>query len=97
VGRRAYEKARASYPDMPQPDTCMDDWGTDILRAAAKESREHKLESRRHRRNAGGARDKDNFCEERLQEGKTEDAIMWIETKSHTPGERDRAGSKRLV
>jgi len=97
VGRRSYDKARAKYPDMPAPDTGMEDWGTDVLRAAAKESREHNLESKRHQPNSADARDSDNFCEERLQDGKTEDAIKWIKIKGHTLGERDRSGSKRLV
>jgi hypothetical protein len=97
VGRRAYEKARGNYPDMPEPDTVMEDWGTDVLRSAALESREHKLESKRHQANADNARDKDNFCKERLREGKTEDAVEWIRTKGHTLGERDPLGTKRLV
>ncbi len=97
VGRRTYEKALAKYPDMPAPDTGMKDWGTDVLRAAAKESKEHNLESNQHQVNPDDARDSDNFCEERLQDGKTEDAIKWIKTRGHTLGERDRAASRRLV
>jgi hypothetical protein len=68
-----------------------------VVWAVAKESREHNLESKRHQPNRDEARDSDNFCEERLQEGKTEDAVKWIKTKGHTLGERDWSGSKRLV
>jgi hypothetical protein len=97
VGRRTYEKARAKYPDMPEPDACMQDWGTDLLRAAAKESRDHNLESKRHQPNPEQARDKDKFCEERLQEGKTEDVMKWVRRASHTLGGRNWSSSKRLV
>jgi hypothetical protein len=97
VGRRAYEKARANYPDMPEADADVEDWGTDLLRAVARESRERNLESKRHQPNPDEARDKDNFCEERMREGETQDATKWIRTKGHTLGERDWRSSKRLV
>lgn len=97
VGRRAYEKARANYPDMPEPDTGAEDWGTEVLRAAAKESRQHRSEARRHPPNPDEARDSDSFCRQMLQQGRTEDAAQWIKTKGHTLGERDRPGSKRLI
>lgn len=97
VGRRTYEKARIKYPDMPEPDAAMEDWGTEILRGVAEEKSEHNLESKRHKPNSGKARKHDDFCEKRLRTGKTEDAIDWIKIKGHTLGERDWPGSKRLV
>jgi hypothetical protein len=97
VGRRTYEKARANYPDMPEPDTSAEDWGAELLRAAANETRQHRSEANRHRPNPDKARDSDSFCHQMLQQGRTEDAVEWIKTKGRTLGERDRTGSKGLV
>ncbi len=97
VGRRAYQKARAKYPDMPEPDLGLKDWGKDVLRAATKERREHDLKSKHHQASAKEALKSDKFCGNRLQEGKTQDAVEWIKAKGHTLGERDPSASKRLV
>ena len=97
VGRRRYEKARAKYPDMPEPDKGMEDWGTHLLRARAEETRKRNLESKVHKPSPDAARAQDGFCQERLRAGKTQDAIKWIRDSGRTLGERDRSGSKRLL
>src|SRR5262245_39563197 len=59
VGRRTYEKARAKYPNMPEPDTKIEDWGADLLGMIANERKQHSLEARDHRPDPEAAREKD--------------------------------------
>jgi hypothetical protein len=47
VSRRTYEKARIAYPDMPQADNAIEDFGSLLLQGARKEQRQNKAESER--------------------------------------------------
>jgi hypothetical protein len=47
VSRRSYEKAREAYPDMPPPDSSVEDWGKDILSRIRKEQRREKADAKR--------------------------------------------------
>jgi hypothetical protein len=47
VSRRSYEKAREAYPDMPLPDSSVEDWGKDILSRIRKQQREEKADAKR--------------------------------------------------
>ncbi len=97
VSRRSYEKARTAYADMPTADATLEDIGAQMLHAAAKERRQHRLEVKQHAPDPDEARRLDAFCSMIMDKGKTEDAVQWIQTKTHTLGERDWRGSKRLV
>jgi hypothetical protein len=97
VSRRTYEKARAAYADMPAADATLKDWGADVLKAAAKERRQHRMEAKRHTPDADEARRLDGFCSAIMDKGKREDAVQWIQTRGHTLGERNWSSSKRLV
>jgi hypothetical protein len=97
VSRRTYEKARTAYNDMPAADNRLDDIGAEMLRAVARERRQRSLEAKRHRPDPDEARRLDAFCSAIMDKGKREDAVQWIQTRSHTLGERNWGGSKRLV
>jgi hypothetical protein len=97
VSRRTYEKARAAYEDMPVADASLEDSGAALLRAAATEQRERRLEAKRHQLDPDKARRLDAFCSSLLKKGKTEDAATWIGKKKHTLGEQNWGSSKRLV
>ena len=97
VSRRTYEKARVAYADMPAADGTLEDWGADLLKAVAKERRRRRMEAERHTPDPGEARRQDDFCSAIMGEGKREDAVQWIQTRSHTLGERNWSSSKRLV
>ena len=97
VSRRTYEKARTAYADMPAPDSALEDWGADLLKAAAKERRQMRIEARQHVPDPDEAQRQDRFCSEIMGKGKREDAVQWVKSRTHTLGERDWSGSKRLI
>jgi hypothetical protein len=45
VGRRAYEKARAAYPDMPVADTAVEDFSGSLMPLVRQQERRNKAES----------------------------------------------------
>jgi len=45
VSRRTYEKARASYADMPPADSTVEDFGADLLRGVRAQQRQNKAEA----------------------------------------------------
>ena len=47
VSRRTYEKARGAYPDMPQADNAVEDFGNALLQMARKQQRQNKTEAAR--------------------------------------------------
>jgi hypothetical protein len=94
VGRKAYEKARTAYPDMPAPDDKTEDWGAALLSMVAKERQQHMVKSRTHTPDPEEARDADAFCLERISEGKSADVKVWIKDKRHSLGEMDWKDSK---
>src|SRR5436190_1892964 len=47
VGRRAYEKARAAYPDMPVADHAVEDFSGSLMRLVRQQDRRNKAESER--------------------------------------------------
>ena len=47
VSRRSYEKARANYPDMPAPDTTLEDWGAGLLKDMRTQQKQRRLEKSR--------------------------------------------------
>jgi hypothetical protein len=97
VSRRTYEKARVAYPDMPAANGTLKDTGAELLRAAAKEQRQHKLEAKQHQPVAEHGRKSDSFCSTLMAKGRREDAVAWIQNKNHTLGERNWRSSKGLV
>ena len=97
VSRRTYEKARKKYKDMPRADGTLEDWGATLLRGAAREGRQRSAEAKQHRPDLDEARERDLFCSNLMNEGRTENAVEWIKNKTHTLGERDWSRSKRLV
>jgi hypothetical protein len=97
VSRRAYEKVRTNYKDMPPADTVLEDWGAKLLKDMAKERREHQVEASKHIPNAEKAQKSDTFCTSMMGRGKCNDVREWIKTKNHTLGEMDWLGSKNLV
>lgn len=97
VGRRTYEKTRTTYTDMPAADGTVEDSGAELLRALAKERRQRSAEAKQHRPNPDEARKNDAFCSMVMDKGRREDAVQWIQMKSHTLGERNWSSSKRLV
>ena len=97
VSRRTYEKARATYTDMPVADGTLQDGGAELLRAVAKERRHRSLEAKQHRPDRDEARKLEGFCSMLMEKGRRENAVTWIQTKNHTLGERNSSGSRRLV
>jgi len=97
VSRRTYERARGKYKDMPAADGAIEDWGATLLRGIAREARQRSAEEKQHRPDSNQAREMDAFCSSLMNEGRTENAVEWIKKKTHTLGERDWSGSKRLV
>lgn len=97
VSRRTYEKARTAYTDMPAADATLKDIGAEMLRVVAKERRQRGLEAKQHRPDPDDARRLDAFCSMIMAKGIREDAVQWIQSKSHSLGERNWGSSKRLV
>ncbi|MGD0060148.1 MAG: hypothetical protein ABSD58_12100 [Verrucomicrobiia bacterium] len=94
VSRRSYENARSAYTDMPPSDGSLEDGCAELL---SKERRRRSVEAKRRRLDADQARKNDAFCSGVMHKGRKEDAIQWIQTRSHTLGEREWSSSKRLV
>lgn len=97
VTRKSYDKHRANYPDMPAPDSFIEDLGADLLRGAREERKQWQSELKNHRPISEHARKLDEFCEHLMKQGRCEDAVTWIKNKQHTLGERNWSSSKRLV
>ena len=97
VTRRTYEKARASYPDMPAADATLTDSGAKLLRAVSRERRERSAEAKRRVANPDEARKNDEFCQCLMNTGKRQNAVEWIKIGSHTLGERGWLASRRLI
>jgi hypothetical protein len=97
VSRKAYEKARPKYPDMPAADGSVEDVSGELLQMVAKERKASREEAKHHKQDPGEAAQTDAFCEILMEKGKTEDARQWIKDKNHTLGEMDWRASKRLV
>jgi|WetSurMetagenome_2_1015567.scaffolds.fasta_scaffold582518_1 hypothetical protein len=97
VSRRTYEKARTRYTDMPAAEGTLEDSGSQLLKAVAKERRQRNTQAKQHRPDPDEARKNDAFCSTVMNKGKREEAVQWIRTRDHTLGERDWSNSKRLV
>jgi hypothetical protein len=97
VSRRAYEKERNAYNDMPVADGTLQDVGAELLRAVARERRQRSVEAKQRRPDPDEARKLDAFCSMLMKKGRREDAVTWIQTRNHTLGERNWSSSKRLV
>jgi len=98
ASRRAYEKARANFPDMPAADADLEDFGAELLRMVAQEKKQIAAQRKSHTPNADRARENDEFCRGLMGRGKCADAVEWIREKGHrTLGERSPGGSRRLV
>jgi hypothetical protein len=97
VSRKTYEKARINFPDMPPADSSTEDFGASLIRGAGEERKQWRNESKTHRPHPEEAQKIDNFCEELIRKGKSEDAVEWVRKGDHTLGEKNSAGSKRLV
>ncbi|MGC1273098.1 MAG: hypothetical protein WBC44_05285 [Planctomycetaceae bacterium] len=97
VGRPTYEKARLAYPDMPAADGAVEDFGADLLRGIAQEKRRSATERKTHVPDPERGRAIDEFCLKLMSRGKCADAVEWVRSKNHTLGERNPAGSRRLV
>ena len=97
VSRRTYEKGRSDYEDMPAADSTLEDWGASLLQAVGRERRQRTAQAKQHNPDPDVALKNDAFCSGVMDKGKREDAVQWIQTRSHTLGERNWSGSKRLV
>ena len=97
VSRRTYEKARLAYTDMPAADGTLGDGWDKLLRGAAKERRQRSAEAKQHSPAPDEALKSDAFCSKVMDKGKREDAVQWIQSRSHTLGERNWSSSKSLV
>jgi hypothetical protein len=75
VSRKTYEKARINYRDMPPADSSTEDFGASLIRGAGEERKQWRNESKTHRPHAEEAQKIDNFCEELIRKGKSEDAV----------------------
>ena len=97
ISRRTYEKRRINYEDMPVADSTLKD-GIARLRKIVREERRQRNEQPKQRLpNPEEALKNDEFCSSVMAKGKREDAVQWIQTKSHTLGERNWSSSKRLL
>ncbi|MBN2308625.1 MAG: hypothetical protein JXR94_06615 [Candidatus Hydrogenedentes bacterium] len=97
VTRKTYEKARAAYSDMPPADASLEDENAELLRALARERREKARAARARVPDPEQARAHDAFCEELMAQGAHEDAGPWLESRSHTLGEKTSAASRKVV
>jgi hypothetical protein len=68
-----------------------------LLRAIAKERKEKSAAAKRHLPDPAEAAKLDAFCTMLMHRGKRDNAVMWIQAKGHTLGERSWSSSKRLV
>jgi hypothetical protein len=97
VSRKRYDKARADYADMPPPDSALEDFGAELVKDAQAERRQRAKVAKEHVPDADAAAKIDLFCQTMLTTGKQDDAITWIESRTHTLGEYSHAKSRNIV
>ena len=95
VGRKAYEKAREQYPDMPRPEAGVVDGNAELRRLAAAERRRNK-ERAKTPANPEAGRSLDEFCLRLLREARAASAPDWV-SDEHTLGEMSAPQSRKLV
>jgi hypothetical protein len=97
ASRKRYEQAREQFPDMPVPDSSLEDASAELIKAANKERRLRQRARKRHQPDPKSARQIDAFCLALMKRGKREDAVTWVKSSQNALGELSPAASQRLV
>lgn len=97
VSRARYEKARASYPDMPPADAALEDVGGALLKDVKRERTLRKKKHSVHVPDPFAAERLDAFCRSLIEREPAHDATTWIAYPHHTLGTLSRRASRKLV
>lgn len=97
VSRKAYDKARANYPDMPPPSLGLADVVAELQTELAQERREDRRNRKQHVPDPARAIALDAFCDELLRKGDVCDAREWLQDPKARMGELDRRASRALL
>jgi hypothetical protein len=98
VSRRAYDKARANYPDMPPPSQGASDMvGESQAQLAAFRREQLRKPRQQHVPDPARAVALDAFCGELLRKGDVRDAGEWLQDPKARLGEKDRRASRALL